>query len=75
MLFEIDAVLLAVAGIVTPFQFRAGRAIYRQAVGDAAAKLAEAGLETTGDLLGRFNARTQEGRDPASAANDRDAGF
>jgi len=62
MLFTIDAVLLAIAAIAVPLAARAEREDRGRAAADAAAKLAHAGLQATGDLLGCFVVHPLEGR-------------
>jgi len=61
MLFTLDAVLFALAGTLTPFLLRACARTVRRNEAQAAATLAEAGLEAKGDLLGKFVARPVDG--------------
>lgn len=61
MLLLIDFALLALAVIFTKFMNRRGQASRRRAEADAAARLAAAGLQAKGELLGTFVARPVDG--------------
>ena len=71
MLFTLDAVLLAIAGIATVPLVRRFNAARRVATAEAAAKLAGAGLKTTGNPLGSFTAHPVEGAGMAVANRTR----